>query len=267
MALLFPPGYQFLDSSGDPVASGEVYFYSTGTETLKAIYTNKALSVAASNPFSLDAAGRFTGNVNLYGSGDYTVTVKDSTAATVWSRDSVYGWSAPDRFEVAAEPTTDDSIALGTASKRFSEVRAAELYVGSAVSITSGTATPESAVTAPVGSLYLRTDGDGDTTVYVKVTGSGNTGWQAIHTDLLAGSKTHDFGSLADGAGETTTVTVTGAALGDFAEASLSVDLQGMTMTAWVSATNTVSVRLQNESGGGPIDLASATLRARVRKA
>jgi hypothetical protein len=91
-----------------------------------------------------------------------------------------------------------------------------------------------------------------------------NTG-TAVRFKTDEGSKTHDFGSLADGAGETTTVTVTGAALGNFAEASLSVDLQGMTLTAWVSATDTVSVRLQNETGA-PIDLASATLRARVRK-
>jgi hypothetical protein len=77
------------------------------------------------------------------------------------------------------------------------------------------------------------------------------------------GSKTHDFGSLIDGAGETTSVTVTGAALGNFAQASLSVDLQGMTMTAWVSAADTVSVRVQNETGG-TIDLGSATLRAYI---
>lgn len=77
------------------------------------------------------------------------------------------------------------------------------------------------------------------------------------------GLKTHDFGSLIDGAGETTTVTVTGAALGNFAQASLSVDLQGLTMTAWVSAADTVSVRVQNETGG-TIDLGSATLRAYI---
>jgi hypothetical protein len=59
---------------------------------------------------------------------------------------------------------------------------------------------------------------------------------------------------------------VTGAALGDFAEASFSLDLQGITLTAWVSAANTVSVRFQNESGG-VLDLASGTLRARVRQA
>lgn len=83
--------------------------------------------------------------------------------------------------------------------------------------------------------------------------------------EYLVGSATYDPSSLADGAGTTTTVTVTGAALGDFAEASFGGDIQGITVTAWVSASNTVSVRFQNESGG-VIDLGSSTLRARVRK-
>lgn len=79
------------------------------------------------------------------------------------------------------------------------------------------------------------------------------------------GSATYDPGSLADGAGATTTVTVTGAALGDYVDGvSFSLDLQGITLTAWVSAADTVSVRFQNETTG-PIDLASGTLRARVK--
>jgi hypothetical protein len=61
-------------------------------------------------------------------------------------------------------------------------------------------------------------------------------------------------------------VTVTGAALGDFARASFSLNLQGITVTAWVSAADTVSVRFQNESGGA-LDLASGTLRVKVEKA
>jgi hypothetical protein len=43
----------------------------------------------------------------------------------------------------------------------------------------SGTGSPESVVTAPVGSMYLRTDGGSGTTFYVKETGTGNTGWAA----------------------------------------------------------------------------------------
>lgn len=43
----------------------------------------------------------------------------------------------------------------------------------------SGTGSPEGAVTAGVGSLFLRTDGGTGTVLYVKETGTGNTGWVA----------------------------------------------------------------------------------------
>ena len=80
-------------------------------------------------------------------------------------------------------------------------------------------------------------------------------------TDIKEGSATYNPPNLVDGAGVTTTVTVTGALLGDIAWATFSLDLQGITVTAWVSASGTVSVRFQNESGGA-LDLASGTLRA-----
>ena len=41
------------------------------------------------------------------------------------------------------------------------------------------TGNPEGAITAPVGSLFLRTDGGASTTLYVKESGVGNTGWIA----------------------------------------------------------------------------------------
>jgi hypothetical protein len=83
----------------------------------------------------------------------------------------------------------------------------------------------------------------------------------------LTGSKTFDWASLASGATPlTTTVTVTGAALGDVARASMSVTLQGIELSAYVSATDTVTCVLRNDTGGA-IDLASATLRAWVEKA
>jgi hypothetical protein len=80
---------------------------------------------------------------------------------------------------------------------------------------------------------------------------------------VKSGATTFDPGSLADGAGETKTVTVAGASLGDFAFASFSLDLQDINHVAWVSAADTVSVRLQNESTG-TVDLASGTLRVGV---
>lgn len=105
-----------------------------------------------------------------------------------------------------------------------------------------------------------------DKIYFRKGTGAGTWDVWYLLGGELTGSATFDPGNLVDGAGTTTTVTVTGAALGDFADASFSLDLQGITLSAWVSAADTVSVRFQNESGG-PLDLASGTLRARVRKA
>ena len=50
---------------------------------------------------------------------------------------------------------------------------------GTAATWTSGTGSPESVKTAPVGSLYTRTDGGASTTLYVKESGASNTGWIA----------------------------------------------------------------------------------------
>jgi hypothetical protein len=47
------------------------------------------------------------------------------------------------------------------------------------LSIIPGAGSPEGVVTAPVGSLYLRSDGGAGTTLYVKQSGTGNTGWVA----------------------------------------------------------------------------------------
>lgn len=43
----------------------------------------------------------------------------------------------------------------------------------------TGSGSPESSLTANVGSVYLRTDGGTSTTFYIKQSGSGNTGWRA----------------------------------------------------------------------------------------
>ena len=45
--------------------------------------------------------------------------------------------------------------------------------------ISSGSGSPEGVLTATVGSIYTRTDGGTGTTLYVKESGTGNTGWVA----------------------------------------------------------------------------------------
>lgn len=90
-------------------------------------------------------------------------------------------------------------------------------------------------------------------------------GWVQIGPRIIDGSATYDPPSIAAGAGVTTTIAVTSAALGDFVRASFGADLQGVSLTAWVSAAGTVSARFQNGTAAA-IDLGSAMLRVRVEK-
>jgi hypothetical protein len=43
----------------------------------------------------------------------------------------------------------------------------------------TGANSPEGVVTADVGSIYTRTNGGAGTTLYIKESGTGNTGWVA----------------------------------------------------------------------------------------
>ena len=78
------------------------------------------------------------------------------------------------------QAATDNTLTCGTAAFRWLRVYATEFRPGAgAVIWTSGAGTPEGAVTAPVGSMYTSTNGGAGTTLYVKESGTGNTGWVA----------------------------------------------------------------------------------------
>lgn len=79
------------------------------------------------------------------------------------------------------------------------------------------------------------------------------------------GKVTWDPGSLVAGAQESKDVTVTGAELGDFSLCSFSVDVVDLILNAQVTAADTVTCVLANETAG-TVDLASGTLRAMVFK-
>ena len=88
--------------------------------------------------------------------------------------------------------------------------------------------------------------------------------WFAKHPSgrVLAGPATVDFGSIADGNEEATTITVTGAALGDIVMVSHSLDVSDLQLTADVTAANTVTVVAS--SSGDTVDLGSGTVRVLV---
>lgn len=93
-------------------------------------------------------------------------------------------WYGTDTNDVMMDVNPDVGATLfGHPISVSSNIAAATLAVtnsitiGAAAQILSGTGSPNSVVTAPVGSLFFRTDGGSGTTFYVKESGSGNTGW------------------------------------------------------------------------------------------
>lgn len=83
---------------------------------------------------------------------------------------------------------------------------------------------------------------------------------------IMSATKSWDPPNVADGAMTSTTVTVTGALVGDVVQCGLStLVVAGWVLSGYVSAADTVTVTLFNKTGGA-VDLASGTLRATVTR-
>jgi len=94
MATLFQV-LQFFDNNGDPLASGEVYWYIAGTTTFKDTYVDQAESSAAPNPIVLDSEGRPPlGGIWLDGS--YKMVLKDSDSVTIVTLDNINEYNSLD---------------------------------------------------------------------------------------------------------------------------------------------------------------------------
>lgn len=77
--------------------------------------------------------------------------------------------------------TTDDTFTSGvTVQAALSKTVGGFRHGPSGPIWVAGTGTPESSVTAPIGSIYSRTDGAAGTAFYRKETGVGATGWTAV---------------------------------------------------------------------------------------
>lgn len=97
-------------------------------------------------------------------------------------------------------------------------------------------------------------------------TSFGNTPAYVRVREYYANSTAATPGTLADGAGTTVTgFSPSGTGLGDVVMPSYSQDLQGVTLTAYMSSAGNVAYRFQNETGGS-VTLAAGNLKAIIRK-
>ena len=92
-------------------------------------------------------------------------------------------------------------------------------------------------------------------------------GWQKIANEI-SGSATLDFPSTGHGNSADLTITVTGASEGDVVALGIpnASIVANASFTAWVSATDTVTVRFNNYASSGNSDPASGTFKIKVLK-
>lgn len=73
----------------------------------------------------------------------------------------------------------DNSQSLGSSSERWSATYANRFMYSGTVGLSFGVGSPEGFITAAVGSIYVRTDPGASSFLYIKQSGTGNTGWIA----------------------------------------------------------------------------------------
>lgn len=121
--------------------------------------------------------------VGMSSQGAGKVRVQDSANAVKYLEIDAYtGIKAKDtlfnnaKFLSVKTATGNTILTADTARITFN---APKIYFGSESGpfLSYGSGTPLGVLSAPVGSLYIRTNGVADSTLYIKSSGTGNTGW------------------------------------------------------------------------------------------
>lgn len=180
---------QFFD--GSTVAAGyKLYTYDSGTTTPKAVYSDQAGVTPHTNPITLDANGRVTGQMFL-GTGEYTFVLKTAGGSTIKTWNDVggagsiaelSGFTATTGAGMVSVDLTQN-YAAGTVGALLREcavnVRGAPYYAGG-VAVDDAAAIQAALDDNPNGAIYIPNPPDGSRD-YLLTSGltiaSGATGW------------------------------------------------------------------------------------------
>jgi hypothetical protein len=177
------PIFTGLDSDGNPLSGGLVYFYAAGTTTPQDTYTSSALTSANANPVVLDSAGRAT---IFLASSSYKVILKTSAGVTVWSVDNVQaitlsatviGENLP-FFGDASQSVNDTSYASGATADKLApgtKILPLDSADVSGTWAVRGMLLTESGSHAASAALVNLSDGSPDTAI-VTITSTSTTG-------------------------------------------------------------------------------------------
>lgn len=89
-------GTQYFDNSGDPLVSGKIFFFESGTTTAKDTFSDVNLSIPNTNPVILSGAGR---QPNIFFNGSARAVLTDGNSVQLEVRDPV-GITTAGNFEL-----------------------------------------------------------------------------------------------------------------------------------------------------------------------
>lgn len=137
----------------------------------------------AGTTLSLSSTLSVTGNATFTAGIDYNNSTyqKVKLGGTVIKRNQTGGFSGLEIID-GADNINAEIMVNGFATFKgditINKGSSPALILGSSgPKVVSGSGTPEAAVTAPIGSIFLRSNGSAATTLYIKESGTGNTGW------------------------------------------------------------------------------------------
>jgi hypothetical protein len=90
------PRPQFLDSAGDPLVSGKMYYFDSGTDIPKVTYADVNLTIPNTHPVILTGDGRLP---NVFFDGTSRMKLTDSSDVQLWDIDPVGGENIGGNFE------------------------------------------------------------------------------------------------------------------------------------------------------------------------
>lgn len=240
--------------------SGQVLCGNATSIALNSVLTKLQTHTTANTPF--DAASWWSG-----GSGT-TVNFGKSRSGTVGTNGIV---SASDNINLDMRFDKGDGFASAAIIRTSVDGAPSSTSMPGKIALLttpSGSTTPVSRVTIAQdgatefsGKVGIGTTPDATVGLKLDSTGVKFSDGSVQTSGYFTGSATYDPPSLIAGASTTTTVTCTGALTTHYAQATLSSNT-GLTITAYVSAANTVTVQLKNDTLS-TLDVASGTLKVR----
>lgn len=172
------------------------------TKTIKQLHIGEKIQLAAGatqviganveltngdNPILKQIGGAVTGRVQVLND-SYMQIGTDTNHHLYLRSNNTDRWLVDNNgtFRPAGDNNTDIGYNGGRV-KNFHLAGILYLNAAETVFISRGTGTPEGALSASPGSVFIRTDGGASTSFYVKESGSGNTGWVAYGAPSSSG--------------------------------------------------------------------------------